>query len=56
LEIPKKFVEAHDIGQPRTVCGHRTCVEHQSQGIYNMRDQTTIYKTICLVCKSAMSC
>jgi hypothetical protein len=47
LNVRQKVEEGHEINQPRTVCGHRDCIEYRSEGIYNMREKTTIYKTIC---------
>jgi hypothetical protein len=47
LSVQEKVPIGRNVDQPRTVCGHQDCVEYRSQGLYNMRDQTVIYKTVC---------
>ena len=47
LDVVQKVEEGHVVDQPRTVCGHYMCVEFRSEGLFNMREQTIIYKTVC---------
>ena len=47
LTVQEKVPIGRNVDKPRTVCGHQDCVEYRSQGLYNMRDQTVIYKTVC---------
>jgi hypothetical protein len=42
-----KVPVGRDVDEPRTVCAHLDCIEVRSEGLYNRREQTTIYKTVC---------
>lgn len=47
LIVKKKVDEVRLLDEPQTVCGHINCIEYRSDGPYNMREQRTIYKTVC---------
>ncbi|EGZ72991.1 hypothetical protein NEUTE2DRAFT_156555 [Neurospora tetrasperma FGSC 2509] len=46
LYVQRDTVESYEVGQPRTVCTHRRCVEVRS-GVQGTNETTVVYKTMC---------